>query len=75
MSTEPRLERSRFTIRQQANRVVPLEIDQDRPVAIPFSPCKIINAQNLWRGDGRSGRVTQETKHRPETDWQPKNVG
>ncbi|HCI78966.1 MAG TPA: hypothetical protein DHW02_04680 [Ktedonobacter sp.] len=60
---------------QEEAREVRLQIDQDRAIAIPFSPCKIINAQDLWRGDGRSGRVTQETKQRPETDRQPKKVG
>jgi hypothetical protein len=75
MLTQPRRERLCLPIRQEVNRFVRLQIDQDRAGVVALSPGKIVDAEHLWCGERGQKCATQEAKQRPETDRQSKPSG
>ena len=74
MSAQPGRERRRFTVRQQVDDLVLLQIDQDGAVVMATPPCPVVDTEYAWcarRGFAGHGG-DDGTQQRVATGWQPK---
>jgi hypothetical protein len=59
-----------LTVGQEADGSTPLEITNDRPVALVASPCPVIDADYRWRRHRRATTPADDAKQRVVADWQ-----
>jgi hypothetical protein len=64
---EPSFDGCGGSIRQQVDHLMGFKIDDHRPLAVPFAPGPVVDANDLWGRRCRCGRAARQAKERVRT--------